>query len=186
MEETELQLVRVLELGCGPRTSHSRAHVLYHHTPETRKSCWMNEWLWEMKVDICWLSGGKLGPFGLIWANLALQVFLVSVTLVQHLASYHFLPPASAKDKNWRQFKPTHLGTFPALTHWRCESDQHGAPRMKAIHFHYVESHWWALSIPSEGRWSPWGSDKRKLEKFLALLVRFSQSAFFVHSCNAR
>ena len=50
----------------------------------------LNEWLWEMKVDICWLSGGTLGPFGLIWVNLALQVFLVSVTLVQHLASWPF------------------------------------------------------------------------------------------------
>ena len=171
--------MRVLELSCGPRTSDSRAHVLYHQTPEIRKSCWMNEWLRETKVDICWLSGGKLGPFGLIWVNLTLPVFffffLVSVTLVQHshhdllVYSCHFLPPASAKDKKWRPFKPTRLGTFPTLTHGRCESDQHGAPRMKATHFHYVECRWWALSIPSVGRWSPWGSDKGKLQKFLAL-----------------
>lgn len=103
MAEAELQVVRVWELSYGHRTSDSRARVLNHHTVETRKNCWMNEWLWEMKVDDCWLSKGKSALFVFIWVNLAFNFFSASATLVASwhhdlfACSYHFLPSISAK-----------------------------------------------------------------------------------------
>lgn len=173
MEETESQLVRVLELSYGPRTFDSRDGKEL-----------LNEWMIARDKSrhllIIWreisLFQAYLGQscfqllFSISYISTALDtmtfLFTLIISCLQHLQ----------KIKR-RSFKSTCLSTFPTLTHGRCEPERHWALRMKVTHFQP-----WVcimLSIGDEACPSPErvgghrgvskaGREKGKLERFLA------------------
>lgn len=169
MEETESQLVSVFKL------SYSRAHVLNHHTIETKKL--MNEWM---------IVGDESRWLLVIWRQINLirayldQSHFQLLFSISYLGtarwhhnlfvySYNFLPPVPAKYKT--EVLLTNVsGCLTYLNSWEVWAWQHWAPENEsnsasALVLHHVESWWWALSIPRKGQWWWWGEQSTFVTK---------------------
>lgn len=159
----------------------------------------MNEWLWEMKVDEHWLSEGKSASLRLIWVNLTFSFFLVSATWYSRMTPkpfcllLSFLASSILKiEKGGHLTKVSDCLTY--LNSWEVWaratlSPENESNSASALVLHYMESGWWALSIPSKSpRWW-WGSKapswQRELKGFLVFFyfVRSSKSTFFLCAC---
>lgn len=197
MEETESQLVSVLKL------SYSRAHVLNHHTIETKKL--MNEWM---------IVGDESRWLLVIWRQINLIRAYLDQSHFQLLFSisylgtarwhhnlfvypYNFLPPVPAKYKT--EVLLTNVsGCLTYLNSWEVWAWQHWAQRMKATQPQLLFCIMLRVGdgpCPSPVRVSGdgevnkaplWQREAGEIFSSFFLGRSYRALSFFVHYCNTR